>query len=148
MSRTGPDISLTNRQRKVALDLPWLRTLAVRALPLALASPGAGPRLLPELDALEITLLGQAAISRINAQFLGHEGPTDVITFQHGEILIGAETARENAARHGKPLNHEVALYMIHGLLHLHGWSDKEPAEARRMARTQETILAAVLSSP
>ena len=51
-----------------------------------------------------------------------------MITFEHGEIVISAQTAAENAAKYGKRLDHEVALYIIHGLLHLNGYEDKREA--------------------
>lgn len=138
-------ITVTNRQRRVRPDLAWLRALAERAIPFILEHPGPRSGALSGLEGVEITLLGDGSIARVNEQFLQHVGPTDVITFDHGEILVGAGIAQQNAERYGKPLNHEVALYMVHGLLHLHGWSDKAPAEAARMALVQETILAKLI---
>jgi probable rRNA maturation factor len=71
-------------------------------------------------------------------------GPTDVITFQHGEIFIGAETARRNARRFGNALAHELRLYLVHGLLHLHGFDDRDEERARKMEIVQRKILAEV----
>ena len=72
-------------------------------------------------------------------------GATDVITFDHGEIVISAETALENSRIHGKTLEEELALYMIHGLLHLKGFDDKESGAAAEMDREQQRILAQCL---
>jgi probable rRNA maturation factor len=66
-----------------------------------------------------------------------------VLTFQHGEILISAETARRQARTFGNSLARELRLYVVHGLLHLHGLDDRSEADARRMKATQEKILAA-----
>jgi probable rRNA maturation factor len=72
-----------------------------------------------------------------------HEpGPTDVITFHHGEIFISAETARSNAGLFGTKLARELRLYIVHGLLHLHGFDDRNPAGARKMKTVQGKILA------
>ena len=68
-------------------------------------------------------------------------GPTDVITFQHGEIVISADTARRQARQFGTSLLHELQLYLVHGLLHLRGFDDRRPGEAKRMARRQERIV-------
>ena len=85
--------------------------------------------------------LGVNILARAHADFLGDPTPTDVITFQHGEILISTETAIRQAAEHSHPPLRECALYLIHGLLHLHGHEDHEPAEAEAMKETQERIL-------
>ena len=69
-------------------------------------------------------------------------GPTDVMTFQHGEIFISAETARRNARRFGNALGRELRLCLIHGLLHLHGFDDRDETGARKMELAQQKILA------
>jgi probable rRNA maturation factor len=84
-------------------------------------------------------------MSRLHRQFLGEIGPTDVLTFQHGEIFISVERAKRHAQAFGNTLVRELQLYIIHGLLHLHGFDDRTPAEARKMQRTQERILHSVL---
>jgi probable rRNA maturation factor len=73
---------------------------------------------------------------------MNESGPTDVITFQHGEIFISAEMARRNARRFGNSLARELRLYIVHGLLHLHGFDDRDKAGERRIAQVQQRILA------
>jgi probable rRNA maturation factor len=68
-------------------------------------------------------------------------GPTDVITFQHGEIFISVCMARRHARRFGNPFIRELQLYIVHGLLHLRGFEDETPLGARRMQTVQERIL-------
>ena len=60
-------------------------------------------------------------------------GPTDVITFEHGEIIISAADRRPvTHANIGQPIEHELGLYIIHGILHLNGHDDlAEPAASR-----------------
>ena len=110
----------------------------------AAKSPEAPLVSLPEI---EITIVDDADIARVHGDFLDDPTPTDVITFHHGEILISAETALRQGREHGQSLDHEAALYLVHGLLHLAGWDDHEETEAREMARLQEGILRDVLSS-
>ena len=83
-------------------------------------------------------------MSRLHRQFLGQTGPTDVLTFLHGEIFISAESARRNARRFGNALAGELRLYVVHGLLHLHGFDDRDSASARTMEITQRKILGEV----
>ena len=75
------------------------------------------------------------------ASFSAIPTPTDVITFHHGEILISAETAAREATMRGTPVSREVTLYLVHGLLHLHGHADQSEAARALMHQTQERIL-------
>jgi len=77
----------------------------------------------------------------LHRKFLGQSGATDVLTFQHGEIFISVDTARRYARAFGNSLLRELKLYIVHGLLHLHGFDDRTPADAKRMKNTQEKIL-------
>ena len=65
-----------------------------------------------------------------------------MITFQHGEIFISVDTARANARRFRTSAEDELKLYIVHGLLHLGGFEDKTPAQARRMEAVQRRIFA------
>ncbi len=79
--------------------------------------------------------------AEIHEEFMGIAGPTDVITFEHGDIVISAETARAYAARYRQPVDREIALYIVHGLLHLNGFDDREPRSRRRMHEVQARVL-------
>ena len=119
------------------LDLKALRSFATRALAACEAESSAKP--LPAQ--IEVTLLSDAAITKVHRDFMGIDGPTDVLTFEHGELLIGVPTARRYAAEYGCPLDEELARYIVHGLLHLRGWRDAVPKERAAMHRRQESIL-------
>jgi len=106
---------------------------------------------------LSITFVGRAAISGLNRRYLGHEGPTDVISFGLGrvgrrgavvgDIYICPEVARDNARRQGIRAGEELLRLVIHGTLHALGY-DHPTGAARttsRMWRKQERILARVL---
>jgi probable rRNA maturation factor len=106
---------------------------------------------------LSITFVGRAAISRLNRRYLGHHGPTDVISFGLGragrrgpvvgDVYICAEVARDNARRQGISAVEELLRLVVHGTLHVlghdHPGGDKRTASA--MWRKQEKILARVL---
>jgi probable rRNA maturation factor len=142
-----PKLRIYNRQKVHALPLPWLRRIGKAALPACLEAAKSPEAPLVSLPEIEITIVDDADIARVHGDFLDDPTPTDVITFHHGEILISAETALRQGREHGQSLDHEIALYLVHGLLHLAGWDDQEETEAREMARLQEGILRDVLSS-
>jgi len=139
------EISVHNRQRKVPVALAWLRRFAPMALAQCLPHPAHEQTPLPHLEEVEVTLVSDATIARVHRDFMDIPGATDVITFDHGEIVISTETARDYAVLYGRTLDEEIALYIVHGLLHLNGYEDKEPAAAARMHRLQERLLAECL---
>jgi probable rRNA maturation factor len=106
---------------------------------------------------LSITFVGRAAMSELNQRYLGHRGPTDVISFglgRHGrrgpvvgDIYICAEIARANAKRQGVSAQEELLRLVVHGTLHVLGYD--HPVGATRttspMWRKQERIVARVI---
>jgi probable rRNA maturation factor len=143
----GPQLSLhdhSERHGTAEADMEVLARLLERALPQVQAAPGASPSVLDALDEVEISLLDDPAIAAIHGDFLEDPTPTDVITFHHGEILVSVETAAREAETRGGPPLRETALYIIHGLLHLHGHTDADPGERRAMHAAQDRILDAV----
>jgi len=131
---------IANRQRRFSFRLPFLRSMARAAQPACLEAVCHGDAPLPGLGLVEVTLLSDAAIAAVHGEFFDDPTPTDVITFHHGEILLGAGIVAENARHYGRTPDEEAALCLIHGLLHLGGWEDLTPAEAKKMARRQEQI--------
>ena len=90
-------------------------------------------------------------IHRLNKQFLGHDEPTDVLTFPsseagakklEGDIVIGYEVATENAADRGHDVGIELLLYAIHGCLHLCGYTDTDDRSAAEMRKKEREYLA------
>ena len=68
-----------------------------------------------------------------------------MITFpygQEGEILISVETAQRQAEEFDSPLEREITLYLVHGLLHLAGYEDATPSSRDEMNALQEELLA------
>lgn len=94
-----------------------------------------------DFEEFEITLLDDVEMARVHGEFLSDPTTTDVITFQHGELLIGVEVAERQARDYETSANREIALYGIHGMLHLAGFDDRVPADAQIMAVRQEELL-------
>ena len=138
-----PTLLWSNRQRAVKVDLPKIQRIVGVALPLCVGKPRKKGLTLP--SEVEITLLGEAAIAKVHGEFLEDPTPTDVITFEHGEILIGVPIAAANAKKFRHPADCEVALCAIHGLLHLLGYDDLTEKERVIMHARQEEILKAAL---
>jgi probable rRNA maturation factor len=140
-SAAAPRIQLRNLQRTVRIDVVDLRRFAERALELCSRLPTKWRTDLQKLQEISVLIISDRRIAQLNRQFLDEPGPTDVITFQHGEIFIGVGTARRQARQFRTTLKRELRLYLIHGLLHLHGFNDSTPAGARKMERIQRKIL-------
>jgi len=94
-------------------------------------------------------------ITQLNWKFLRHKGPTDVIAFGYdshqgsastvfGDIFISIEQARSNAQRFGQPPKREVTRLIIHGVLHLLGYSDSKPKDKKKMWARQEKFVDAI----
>ena len=106
---------------------------------------------------LSITFVSRATISGLNRRYLGHHGPTDVISFGLGrigrrgavigDVYICAEVARDNAKRQGIAAGEELLRLVVHGTLHVLGYDHPDGASrtTSRMWRKQERILARVL---
>ncbi|MBM3995210.1 MAG: rRNA maturation RNase YbeY [Planctomycetes bacterium] len=95
---------------------------------------------------LSVAFVDNPTIHRLNKQYLDHDEPTDVLSFPYsgagakkleGELVIGVEVAKAEADERGHDVQAELALYVIHGLLHLCGYDDKSPGAEKEM-REQE----------
>ena len=133
-------IRIASPQEIVPVDRPRLKDVARTVL------EGEGVT----AAAVSLAFVDDATIHRLNKQFLNHDEPTDVITFPlsspgaktlEGEIVIGAEVARARAAELRHDEQHELALYVIHGLLHLCGYDDTTHAALRRMRGRERHFL-------
>lgn len=138
-------IEVHNRQRSVRVRLAWLRRLADQALGICREYSADGHFALRALPEVEVAIVSDAVIADVHQRFMKIPGPTDVITFEHGEIVIGAQTAAQYARQYGHGVDQELALYIIHGLLHLNGYDDLTRNDAAVMRRTQRRILQACL---
>lgn len=139
-------IAIANRQSACRLSLPGLRRLAAWLMARAEARDAtlAG-------CALSVVLVDDRGITPLNRTFVGHEGPTDVISFRYdlipgapqgtAEVVVNAERAVQEARRRGIPVHRELALYLAHGCLHLTGADDATPGQRAAMQRIQNRWL-------
>ena len=134
-----PSIKIHNRQRRLPVNRAQLQSFAERALEFCRRHGTSG---LTELAAIDVIVVSDRRMGELHRRFIGIAGPTDVITFQHGEIFLSAETAERQAADYRTSFHYELRLYLVHGLLHLAGYDDRKPAERKRMERLQEKIVA------
>lgn len=102
------------------------------------------------LEVLGIILVNDAQIADYNARFHQRAGPTDVLTFHYdgmGELVISTEQALANARRFHTTPRRELALYVVHGILHLHGYDDGTPNARRRMRAAERRYLRRLLGA-
>jgi len=140
-------IAVRNRQRSLRVPLAALQEFAGRALTECLKIPGKRRRGLKSITELNVILVSNRRMAELHRRFLHLPGPTDVITFQHGEIVVSAETARNHARQFGNSVESELCLYIAHGLLHLHGFDDKNSADAAEMNCAQKKLVSAATTA-
>lgn len=131
---------LVNLQRRVPLAPRRLLRTARRALH-TLGRPEA---------LVQLTFVDDRQIRRLNARYRRRAKATDVLAFPlevpgpsplWGEVVVSAETARRQARQLRIPVALELQLLVVHGLLHLAGYDDGEPDEARLMHEREREIL-------
>ncbi len=96
-------------------------------------------------------IVDDAQMSRLHEQYAGVAGTTDVLTFDmadeprsdvvDGEAYVCIEEARRRVADLPHDLNTELLLYATHGLLHLLGYDDHDPADHRQMHQREDELL-------
>ena len=138
-----PALELLNRQRKRRLDLILFRRFAESALTKVMERVTRGS--LPE--EIILVFVSDAGITRIHRDFMSIDGPTDVITFQHGEIFISVDAAERQREKFSGDFHRELRIYFVHGLLHLSGLEDRTEQCFEEMAMVQETIVQEVEAS-
>lgn len=140
------EISISNSQSILRIDTTKI-IQAVRAL---FESEG-----ILSTD-LSIAIVDDDVIHEMNRRFLDHDYATDVLSFplhesdEHleGEVVVSAEQAVARADEfHCTPAD-ELLRYVIHGVLHLVGYRDKEPHEVSQMRAREDFYLAKFASAP
>jgi probable rRNA maturation factor len=104
---------------------------------------------------ISVAFIRNSRMARMNREFLGHHGPTDVITFEleHsrgavvGDIYIAPDVARDNARDNGVGVRADLVRLVVHGTLHVLGYTHDEGADRMRgeMWRRQEELVAAIV---
>jgi len=134
------ELVIYNHHPSLAMKSGWLERGCREALAIIGNHKGPHAPVLPELEELEISLVDNSTIAHLHEEFMGLPGPTDVITFQHGEIFVNLDYARQRAVDFGHAWQHEVLLYCLHGMLHLNGHEDAIASERETMEAAQEIL--------
>jgi probable rRNA maturation factor len=133
-------IAIANPQETVPIDRKQMREI-VRAV---LEGEGVA-----DAD-VSLAFVDNPTIHALNKRYLDHDEPTDVLSFplsepgakkMSGELVIGAEVAQAQAQERGHDVQVELALYVIHGLLHLCGFDDKSDSAATQMRERERHYL-------
>lgn len=97
-----------------------------------------------KLDELSIVICSDDFLLSVNQEYLNHDYFTDIITFDYGEdnsvsgdVFVSIDRVRDNAKELGLKVTDELHRVLVHGILHLLGYSDKSKAEKQEM-RTKE----------
>ena len=111
-----------------------------------------------------LVLIDEEQMAELNEAHMGKEGPTDVLSFpietatpgsppkrapggppiELGDIFISPSVVRRNAERQDVAFDDELALMVVHGLLHLLGWDHEEERDAIRMESRERDLLARI----
>lgn len=144
-------VLIQDRQKAADVDHGWVKKLVSTVL--------------KELGCSEheisILLTDDEGIRELNKKYLNRDRPTDVLAFSMreglyaeitpdllGDVVISVERARQQAEDEGISLEEEMALLLIHGILHLLGYNHEGPdEEARRMRQKEEELKKLVLDS-
>ncbi len=98
---------------------------------------------------LEVVLVDDATLADLHARFHGDPSPTDVIAFDlgaegmgpEGEIYVSVDRALAVARERASDERRELALYLVHGALHLCGFDDGDEADRERMRAAEASVL-------
>jgi probable rRNA maturation factor len=103
---------------------------------------------------VDVLLTDDATVAELNERYRGVRGPTDVLAFETappetektdvwalGQIVISCDRAEEQAGDAGIGLNAELEELLVHGLLHLVGYTHEDEETARAMADMAESVL-------
>lgn len=101
---------------------------------------------------VDVTLVSDAEMKKLNRQYRGKNKPTDVLSFGQkdmkigkqtilGDIIIAKETTARQAKKAGHPINNEYAMLAVHGLLHLLGYDHERPKDEVVMFELQRKLL-------
>ncbi|MBV9010024.1 MAG: rRNA maturation RNase YbeY [Verrucomicrobia bacterium] len=139
-SSRGPAIELRNAQRNIGVETRQLGLFAEIAAALAWRKRRQHSDICT-VPMILISLVSDSRMAQLHRRFSGIPGATDVLTFQHGEIVISAETAARHGIAFATSTEHELRLYIVHGLLHLCGYDDTAPRARGAMQKVQSRIL-------
>ncbi len=135
---------LVDSDYREKIDLELYKHCAVEVLEIERAGSGM----------LSLVFTDQERIHSLNLEYAGVDEPTDVLSFANGDIdpttdrisfgdvIIAVPIAEINASSRNRELEEELALLVVHGVLHLLGFDHASPEDKRVMWDRQSTVLA------
>ncbi len=105
---------------------------------------------------MSVVFVGSRYIRRINRQYLQHDYVTDVIAFPlgegkgsplEGEMYVNLDRAKSQAREYGVTFTVETRRLLIHGTLHLIGYSDSSDRKKAQMTKREDLLLARLSAS-
>jgi probable rRNA maturation factor len=141
-------VSVTSHREPEPLDLSAFERLGCFVLTHEEVADGAE---------LSIAVVDAEEIARLNEQYRGKEGPTDVLSFgcddwcaaegdepiTLGDVVIAPEIAQMHAAELGVTVESELNLLLTHGILHLLGYDHETDEDAEVMQEREKALLSA-----
>lgn len=129
--------------------VPGAERVVARAARLAAvasgAESGASPAASGDAAATDsvraVLLTSDREVKRLNARHRGRNKPTNVLTFDGGDLVLAYGTVRREARAAGKRPAHHLAHLVVHGALHLRGHDHEHPGDARRMEMAESRLL-------
>ena len=134
-------------------EVSWLQSVAEQVLVAQSAVPGVE---------LGLVITGQERVQQLNLSYLGRDEPTDVLAFSAreeigadfppfvmppdgvlhlGEVIVSYPQAVIQAEEHQHSIKKEIAILIIHGVLHLLGYEHDKPELKQQMSAREEEIL-------
>lgn len=117
-------------------------------------------KVLDELALINVTIAIRAitdeVMSAMHVEHSNVEGTTDVLTFQHSaegeqlsvDIAVCVDEAKRQASERSHSVNHELLLYVVHGILHCTGFDDHSTVEHEKIHKEEDRILQAIGVGP
>ncbi len=146
------DIRIDSDYRRL-LKASWLRKVVASTLAAEDVAPGAK---------LSLVLTNDEVVKDLNRRYRGKDKITDVLSFplvekeedfisppgaaiHLGEVIISCPQAMRQTERAGHPLENEMALLIVHGVLHVLGYDHQRPTDRKRMRAREQAILAKII---
>ena len=134
------DITIINLQTRIPLRLTRIKKNAQKALQYLGISAAD----------LSIVFVSAQKMKRLNTRHLRHSYETDILTFNYAqadsdflmaEIIICPSVARIQAKQYGVPLEKEIMLYVVHGILHVMGFDDHSVKDIKKIRSKEARVM-------
>jgi probable rRNA maturation factor len=134
-----PDINFFQEETRFKLPHPIVTSRWIRSV--AKSEKG-------KLAVINFIFCSDKYLKRVNLEYLAHDTFTDIITFDYsdsngiqGDVFISIERVKENAQKFETNFDEELHRVMVHGILHLLGYSDKTKAAKSLMRKKEDAYL-------